>query len=251
MTVSKANHKDRMVIASMILILLFLPLAVSAQQTTSTISGQTLQHLDPVYGVDQRLVSGPLYNRILPGSVLGNPYFIDEEWKKGSVEFEDAVFENLSLRYDIEVNRIVLQFTSVHGSNMQIALENTAIKSMTIDGRRLVPFPGKIGTDTTLFCEELAGGKLAYLVLRSKEMAVQNGTGYRGYYYKENVSQWLLSDSLLLPFRSKKNIYRLYPEQRQEIRKYLRAEKIYPSRWRMDDREALIRFCNTLLTGSE
>ncbi len=240
-----------MVIASMILILLFLPVAVSSQQSAGTISEQTRYHLDPVYGVDQRLVSGPLYNRILPGSVLGNPYFIDEEWKKGSVEFDDAVFENLNLRYDIEVNRIVLQFTNAHGSNMQIALENTAIKSMTVDGRRLVPFPGKFGTDTALFCEELAGGKLAYLVLRTKMMAVQTGTGNRGYYYREIVSQWLFSDSLLLPFRSKKNIFRLYPEHKQEIRQYLRSEKIYPSRWRMDDRAALVRYCNTILTGNE
>ena len=240
-----------MVIASMILILLFLPLAVSAQQTTGTISEQTLHHLDPVYGVDQRLVSGPLYNLILPNSVLGNPYFIDEEWKRGSVEFEDALFKNLNLRYDIEVNRIVLLFTSAHGSNMQIALENTAIKSMTIDGRRMVPFPGKLGTDTTMFCEELAGGKLAYLVLRSKVMALQSGTGNRGYYYKENVMQWLLSDSLLIPFRSKKNIYRLYPEHKQEIKQYMRSEKVYPSRWHMDDRAALVRFCNTLLPGNE
>jgi hypothetical protein len=251
MTVSKANHKDRMVIASMILILLFLPIAVSAQQTSGTNSEQIFYHLDPVYGVDQRLVSGPLYNRILPSSVIGNPYFIDEEWKKGSVEFEDAVFENLSLRYDIEVNRIVLQFTNTHGSNMQIALENTAVKSMTIDGRRLVPFPGKIGTDSTIFCEEVAGGEMSYLVLRSRMMAVQNGPGNRGYYYKENVSQWLLSDSLLVPFRSKKNIYRLCPEYKQEIKQYMRSEKIYPSRWRMDDRAALVRFCNTLLTDNK
>ena len=215
-----------MVLASMILILLFLPVAVSSQQAAGTISEQTRNHLDPVYGVDQRLVSGLLYNRILPGSVLGNPYFIDEEWKRGSVEFEDALFENLNLRYDIEVNKIVLCFTTTHGSNMQIALDNTAIKSMNVDGRRLVPFPGKIGTDTTLFCEEMAGGKLAYLILRVKVMAVQTGTGNRGYYYKEDLSQWLFTDSLLAPFRSKKNIYRLYPEHKQVIRQYLRSEKI-------------------------
>lgn len=240
-----------MVLASMILILLFLPVAVSSQQAAGTISEQTRNHLDPVYGVDQRLVSGLLYNRILPGSVLGNPYFIDEEWKRGSVEFEDALFENLNLRYDIEVNKIVLRFTTTHGSNMQIALDNTAIKSMNVDGRRLVPFPGKIGTDTTLFCEEMAGGKLAYLILRVKVMTVQTGTGNRGYYYKEDLSQWLFTDSLLVPFRSKKNIYRIYPEHKQVIRQYLRSEKIYPSRWRMDDRVALVRFCNTLQTDSE
>ena len=240
-----------MVSASMILFLLFLPLSVSPQNTSGTISEQTRYHLDPVYGVDQRLVSGPLYNRILPNSVLGNPYFIDDEWRSGSVEYKDAVFENLNLRYDTEVNRIVLMFTNVHGSKMQIALENTAIRSMNIDGRRLVPFPGKIGTDTTLFCEEMAGGRLAYLVLRSKVLAVQNNTGSRGYYYRENVSQWLFSDSLLVPFRSKKNIFIMYPEQKQEIKQYLQSEKIYPSRWRMDDRAALVRFCNTLLTGKE
>lgn len=240
-----------MVIASMILILLFLPLAVSAQGTTLTISEQTHYHLDPVYGVDQRLVSGPLYNRILPGAVQGNQYFIDEGWKTGSVEFEDVTFENLNLKYDIEENRIILLFTHANGPKMQIALENTAIESLTLDGRRLIPFPGNGETATTRFCEELVGGKLSYLVLRSKVMRLQSSPGDNDYYFDESLTQWLHNDSLLIPFRSKRSIFKLYPEHKHEMKQYIRSANIYPSPWRMDDRVALVRFCNTLLTGNE
>ncbi|MDX9772048.1 MAG: hypothetical protein RBT02_01355 [Bacteroidales bacterium] len=250
MTFFNAYHKDRMVITSIIVILLLQPLAVYPQEFTDTISKQVLYHLDPVYGVDQRLVSGPVYNRTLPGSVLGNPYFIDEGWKAGSVKFKDLTFENLNLKYDIEVNRIVLLFTNANSSKMQIALDNKAIVSLIIDGRQLVPFPGHGVTDTIRFCEEIVGGELSYLVLRSKILGLQSGMGNRGYYYKEYMTQWLHNDSLLVPFRSKRYIYKLYPEHKQEMKQFMRSAKIYPYPWRMDDRAALIRFCNTLLTGN-
>ena len=233
-------------------ILLFLfPLATSGQETGSSISKQTLNYLDPVYGVDQRLVSGPFYNRKLDGSINGNPYAYGSEWKIGTVSFDGITFTDLLLRYDIEENSVVLNFRNINGSSHQIELKKNNIESFTLEGKVFVPLPEGVMNDSTWFCELMAEGDVDYLVLRYKSLKVKGGSGSSGYYYREDMKQLLRNDDMVVKFKSKRTLFRLYPHHKQEIKKYMKERQIYPYRFRMEDRAAMVRYCNYLTGGEE
>ena len=241
------NHWTRFTIV-LLMIILILPFKVLSQGTNDRLSEQIVGLLDPVYGVDQKLVSGYLYHGPRRGSITGYAYFIDEAWKKGSVTIGNLTYDNLDLKYDIEQNQIVLKFTNINSSVLDISLKKENIDNFVMKGRLFVPYPGTHKYDTAKFCELVVSGEMNYLILKTKVLMLSNG-GNTDYVYKEYIMQFLLINNQLIPFKTRRNIYNLYPEHKQELRRYLRSQGLDPMKKRINDRKAMIKYCNQLISG--
>ena len=120
------NHVTRFTLV-LLMTILILPFKVLSQGTNYRLSEPVVGLLDPVYGVDQRLVSGSFYHGPRRGSITGYAYFIDEAWKKGSVTIGNLTYDNLDLKYDIEKNKLVLKFANIQGSVVHISLKKDNI----------------------------------------------------------------------------------------------------------------------------
>lgn len=241
------NHGTRFTLV-LLMTILMLPFKVLSQGINYRLSEPVIRLLDPVYGVDQRLISGSLYNGPRRGSITGYAYFIDEAWKKGSVTIGNLTYDNLDLKYDIEKNKIVLKFTNINSSVMQISLKKENIDNFVMNGRLFVPYPGTHEYDTAKFCEVVVSGEMNYLILKTKVLFPLNG-GTTDYIYIEYIKQFLLINNQLIPFKTRRSIYNLYPEHKQELRKYLRSQGIDPMKNRINDRKAMIKYCNQLISG--
>lgn len=241
------NSNRTIIIYSVIILFFLFSTSSFSQEIDKKMSVQTFEFADPIYGVDQRLVSGEFYSGAINSAIIGHPYFFDKEWKIGSVEFDKIIYENLLLKYDIEKNSIILSFTNINGSSFQISLKKNLITSFTMDNYIFVQHPGTNEYDTAWFSELLTDGEISYLVLRKKALTLNQGSGSRGYYYKENVKQYLYINGDLMPFRTKKSLFRLFPVHKQEIRKFLRSAKLSPTKKRIADRAAMIRYVNELI----
>jgi len=241
------NHMIRFTLV-LLMTILILPFKVLSQETNYRLSESVVGLLDPVYGVDQRLVSGSLYNGPRRGSITGYAYFIDEAWKKGSVTIGNLTYDNLDLKYDIEKNKIVLKFTNINSSVLQISLKKENIHNFVMNGRLFVPYPGIHEYDTAKFCELVVSGEMNYLILKTKVLMLLNG-GRSDYIYREYIKQFLLINNQLIPFKTRRNIYNLYPQHKQELRRYLRSQGLVPMKNRINDRKAMIKYCNQLISG--
>ncbi len=241
---TKPGIKLTLLLLASILILQYKGLC---QGTNSQLSKPVTGFLDPVYGVDQRLISGTFYYGPPRGSISGSAYFIDESWKKGTVTIGKLSYHDLDLKYDIEKNKIVLKFANIQGAVWQISLKKDNINNFVMNGRLFVPFPGSNKYDTAKFCEVIVSGEINYIILKSKFLTILKG-GITDYEYKEYIKQFLYINNQLIPFRSRRVIYHLYPEHKQELKRYLRSQRLYPMKNRIRDREAMIKYCNQLIS---
>ncbi len=241
------NHWTRLTLV-LLITMLILPFKVLSQGTIYRLSEPVFGLLDPVYGVDQRLISGSIYYGPWRGSITGYAYYIDEAWKKGSVTTGKLTYNNLDLKYDIEKNKIILKFTNINGSVSQISLRKQNIDNFVMDGRLFVPYPGTHKYGAEKFCELIASGEINYLILKTKAFTLSNG-GSTDYIYKEYIKQFLQINNQLIPFKTRRNIYNLYPEHKQELRRYLRSQRLEPIKNRIDDRKAMVKYCNQLISG--
>ena len=228
-------------------IILILPFKGLCQETNSRLSKPVTGFLDPVYGVDQRLISGSFYYGPLRGSISGSAFFIDESWKKGSVTIGKLSYHDLDLKYDIEKNKIVMKFTNIKGSVAQISLNKENINNFVMNDRLFVPYPGTSKFDTAKFCEVIASGEINYLILKTKTLTLSKG-GNTDYAYKEYTRQFLQINNQLIPFKTRSVIYNLYPEHKQELKRYLRSQGLDPMKNRIRDREAMVKYCNQLIS---
>ncbi|MCA1756050.1 MAG: hypothetical protein LC649_01140 [Bacteroidales bacterium] len=209
------------------------------------------QYFDNLFGADERLITGPFYYGPTRGSIQGHPYYIDDFWKDGTIETADDVFRGLKLKYDNYLNRIILMYTSTDNAVYQVGLRPGNIVRATIGGNEFIPLPVFADSINTPFAEVISDGEVQYLVTRLKTLQITSGSGSSDYVYKENFRQYLCHNGTLIPFKGKNSLFRLFPELKEDLKRFIRMTNIYPTRKNTQDRAKLIDYCNTLLAGND
>lgn len=204
-------------------------------------------YFDEVYGADERLVSGPFYYGAMRGSIQGHPYYINEDWKTGSVEIGDIRFENLMLKYDILIKQFILKYITSNSATFQVGLRSGNITRITMGSHTFIPFPGNKDSTAVPFAELMSDGEIKYLITRTKYLVLTNGSGMTDYIYKENIRQFLYTDGQLMPFRGKATLLKLYPELKTELKQYARKNHLQLGMKKYNYRAQWIDHCNYLI----
>lgn len=207
------------------------------------------EYLDRKYGADQKLVSGKIYHQAPYGSVSGHPFCLNDEWQEGEVTMDDRVYKNLLLKYDIVNNELVLNTLNLNNTSLQISLETGKISSFMMNKKKFVVYPGKNNEETPVFCELVSSGTVDFLLLRSKEMRLSSSGG-TDFEYKEYYSNYLYKDGELISFRGRSSLFRLFPDHRKELRKYISQQALLLGKKDTDDRALLVDYCN-IITGEQ
>jgi hypothetical protein len=223
---------------------------VMAQETNLPASSQDIKKdLDRIFGLDQDLCSGISYVGQATGSVAGHPYWIDSEWKTGSVIINNKLFENLLLKYDIAGNSLVLNTINLNGQAIHLCLNKYSISEFTMENRKFIRYPGDNISDNNYFCEVCFDGQIKYLLIKDKVLAVATGSS-TDFKYKEYFSSYLIIDDQLIKFKSKRTLYKLFPDQKKKLRNFIFKNALTPGQKNIADRTRLIDYCNSLITNS-
>lgn len=237
-----------MVVANLLFVASWL-VGFSQPVNQGTVSESLFYKYDQLFKADPRLISGDFYLTPLMGVSTGDPFFISPEWKKGSITLGNIIYDSLLLRYDILSNRLILYTLHLTTPVFQLALNNPAISSFTMDGRVFRRDPGDLTHREMKFSEELATGHLTLLRSRSKKLTVP-GSGTATYVYEMKARMTLLINNQTEKYAGRRTLFRLLPEEKQAIRNFIRHEKLRLRMSRPENHGRLVDFCNTLLIPS-
>lgn len=207
-------------------------------------------YFDNIFGGDERLISGHIYYGPMKGSIQGHPYYFDDTWKNGIIVTPTEKFEDLQVKYDITINQVILKYTTTDYAVYQIGLNSGNIINLKMAGSEFIPLPGTGGSTDIPFAEVISEGPVMYLVTKAKILDITSSTGSADYEYKEYLRQYLYYDGILKSFRSKKSVYKTFPELKKQLKKYVRQNNLYLIRNRIGERKKMIDYCNTLLTDN-
>ncbi|MFO7853576.1 MAG: hypothetical protein R6X28_14125 [Bacteroidales bacterium] len=221
-----------------------------SQAEGETISSSHIRSIfEKVYGPDPRLVSGKLYRGARQGSVTGNPYYTDENWKLGYVIIDSLLFDSLLLNYDILENKLVLNTASISNSNTLLCLNLEKTNRFGIDGRSFIPFPGEKGSPERWFAESVVEDTLSYLILKKKVLQIDAGA--MDFSYKTYNNPYLQYNNKLFKFKSRRTLFRLFPHLKDDLKKFIRQENLTFIKKRPDYLSRLTEYCNTLLYNNQ
>ncbi|MFO7851794.1 MAG: hypothetical protein ACQETA_09545 [Bacteroidota bacterium] len=220
------------------------------QAKGGTISSSQIRSIfENASGPDSRLVSGKLYLGARQGSVTGNPYYLDENWKTGYVIIDSLVFDGLLLKYDILENKLVLNTISISNSEILLCLNLEKTKRFGIDGRNFIPFPREKDSPGRWFAESVVEDTLSYLILKKKELQVDAGAV--DFSYKTDENPYLLYNNELFKFNSRRTLFRLFPHLKDDLKEFIRQENLALIKKRPENLGRLTEYCNTLLNKNQ
>ena len=218
------------------------------QKTISSMEAH--EFFDQLYKVDPRLINGDFYQSQSPAGVSGHPFFFSPGWKEGSVRFGGLDYNDLLLRYDVSGDQVILNTAGFTNSGLQLVLKKDSIREFIMNGYTFEQYPEDDPFNGTRFCQILVEGKTDLLIIRSKKLRITS-TGLTDFAYQESESRILRYKGELIPYKNRNSLIRLFPDLKQDLKDYLRNNRLRLRRMKLQNHAEYVSFCNQLIEGSE
>lgn len=174
-------------------------------------------------------VQAPLYNgvehmRYLP-TIEGIPYYKEDEWKNGTIEYGGVVYSNVPMKYDMVKDQVVVKHPNGFSS---FQLFSPRVSYFVLGNERFVYVPA--GRDTSVlapgFYQQLHTGPVTVLARRTKWIEEQIVDAKLERKFRNRTSYYLLKDEMVYSPRKEAHLLALADSRRQEARQALRQAGI-------------------------
>lgn len=189
----------------------------------------SLQHAIQLYhqftAPSSALYNGREYVEYAANLKKGSPYFQSTSFTKGSIVYDDILYENVPLLYDMVLNRVVI---SDPANNFRITLAGEKISQFTILGHRFT----RITEDTitgrpvirTGFYDVLYKGNIS--ILEKTEKSIQENPGTLENYIQEKNTFYLERKNMYYTINSESAILDVLKDRKKELKQFISANKL-------------------------
>lgn len=155
-----------------------------------------------------------------------HPWFSSDDWITGSVFYDGKYFQDVPLMYDLYQGVLVTEhYPSAHA----IQLVDEKLQHFTIDGHHFERISNEsVGNSlpATDFYEILYSGETKVIVRRQKTLREQIVSQTVERSFEEKNRYFLMRNGIFFPVKSKSSVLKLMSNRKQEIKKYLKQEKL-------------------------
>lgn len=205
------------------------------------------KYSEKMYGTSDMLVNGWKY---FPDhfNAGGNPYFNDMDWEPGRLGTTLGNFDDLLLRFNIQMDELILQEILQNGQTAFVMLNPDFLYWFSLGDHHFVNadvYYKHSGLEG--YVEVIYSGKLKYLA-RHRKMFVANYTANnpQGSISSQNTDYYLLLGEEKHKISSKRNLIKLFPAYKKEINRYLKDEKLRFKKAQHNDLKKLMEYLDTL-----
>ena len=170
----------------------------------------------------------------------GTPYFLNDEWQEGFVFYGDQLFENVSLRYNLFLNKLLIEHVQSHAT-IEMILEK--IKYFGISNHTFVWLSNSTTQSDVKegFYEVLYSGKTKVYARRYKTIKEVADQKVMVTEFLDKRKLYLFKDEQYFAITNKGSALNAFGEDKSEIKKFLSQEKL---NFRSDPESALVAIAN-------
>jgi hypothetical protein len=187
---------------------------ISAIQNTKIIYSQAMKGQSQLYNGSDYVKYQPLEDE--------HPYFISNDWKVGSIQYDEQVYENVGLLYNIFTDQVIIEY---YRSETPLELVKERVRSFTIDGHTFIQL--RENNLPNGFYERLSDGNAKVYVKRSKgfqEKTPSSGKIERT--FDEKSKYYILKDGIYHAVKSKSSLIKIFDTRKKEIKQFLNKNRL-------------------------
>ncbi len=193
----------------------------------------------------QELYNGRVWRNIYSHRVKGNQFLFTKEFLPGSVTMNGKLFTDLELKYDTYNDELLIVF-----DNMTILqLNKEMIDMFTLNYGNVLHKFIKLASDSINtvegFVDVIYDGKTPFYVKNTSEISrLAQGRNYDVFINDQRI--YIRKDSVLHYVRREKDLLILLSDQEEQIRHYIRENKIRVSRKVPESFVPVIKFYDSI-----
>jgi hypothetical protein len=216
---------------SCVFILFFVLSDLQAQSyTPDSVSGNSRVnyaiHLYFAQRGDELAIYNGVQHEEYPSSIEGHAYFISSAWQQGSVTYDNVLYENMTMKYDLLKDQVIIAPNGPGG--IYLALYSPRVNQFSFSGYDFIRLD-KIddnGELATGFYEELVKGKLTVLARRTKIIDERISGGALSRKFEEKEKYYLFITGSYYPVQNKESILNVLKGRRKEIQDFISSNKL-------------------------
>jgi len=171
----------------------------------------------------------PLYNGPVHYTYLtideGSPYFSGENWFRGSVTYEENIYDSVLMKYDLVKDQLIVM--AEENSRMPLELFSPRVKEFSYDGLKFIFIHGN--SDLSLkegFYQQLSSGKIMALCRTEntiEEVIVRD-------HLERKITQrkryYIIDNNRSLVINQQQDLMDALKKHRQQISEHIRDKKL-------------------------
>ena len=184
------------------------------------------QHYTQATQAESVLFSGPEYVDPTKPGAIGHQFFLSAEPQLGAVTYRKASFQQVQLRYDLVLDRVVLTYPN-QVANIMLVPE--ALSDFTLQGRHFVRVLGDSSTNALLptgFYELLQAGPVSLLARHTKYLLQTTINQSLAFKFKQADKLLARAGSTVVEVNRLKDLLALLPAHKAEVQRYARQQKL-------------------------
>jgi len=207
---------------------------------------------DSVYGSHHELVNGEIYYQ--PNLYAeGNPFFLSDDWVIGSVMINGKEHNNVSLKYNIATDQLILRSTLKNGMSTVIVLNPPFVESFTMADNHFENAEN-LGSSVikSNFVHDIYSGSFRFLatykVIFVKEY--NEKTPY-GKFSRVIRTYFILDKDSVTKISTKKGLTQYFEPDKKEIKKHMKKMKFRFKKANAMQWNELMSFIDALIKTSQ
>lgn len=200
-----------------------------AQRNAVELHRKTLGSQSPIYNGSRYAAPKQTFEQ--------HPYFSSEDWLTGTVHYDGEFFSDVALMYDLLSDAVITEHLP---SGHAIQLVPGKLKKFSIAGHtfeKIINDSSSSGLPRTGFYDVLYAGNTKVVASRQKFLREKIEVRVITVTYEERNRYFILRDGIFFPVRSKGSVLKVLENRRQELKRFLKRERIIFS----DNRELALK----------
>lgn len=197
------------------------------------------------YGPDQTLVSGVRYYNLYT-RFKGHRYFGEDRYVDGTLYLDRGEFKDLALKYDLYGQQVILKVILGDGNFFEVIVTDSRLKGFDLEEKhfRKVYYPL---TDTMIV--QVVGSAEPYCYFRWNKEVILNRTDLKDVDEFSDMKRktYLVRNESILQYKGIRSFSKAFPGHRNEIKAYLRQNKIRLKKAGDREMEDVLQFCRALM----
>jgi hypothetical protein len=245
------NHNIKSILCLVISSLFLLNLCLSSySQEPAPIAktgcwNELYKSVADAYGFDQALATGMCYEDDYQGKV-GHPFLFEDQFYKGTLKFRGRAYQGVEIKYDIYKQQVIL-YIMQNSSVAWIIPPNEFISSFSLNDKWFEKFTFHEGSGFYQVVFDTPEMKCLYHWSKLRYDSDHKKDFNSSRFTESERKTYLLVDNDLKKYSDNKSFVRLFPQKnRQQIKQYMKNNKIKVSRSSESEIVKLLTFCRTL-----
>lgn len=207
-----------------------------------------ISYSNEVYGPDDLLINGELYTKSFLRA-KSHPFYLADKWSKGKLFIKEKCYDNIEMRIDVETDALILKAkTKLH--EYPLKLNHNMIDSFYIQNSFFVNST-HLNLDKNYnsrnYVELVYRGNFKTIVQYEKSfVAYFTGSTPYGYYSQLGSDVYISRDGKLYYVSTKKRLLQFFKPFKNEIKKYLRKQKINYKKISSQELHNLFKYCDEI-----